>query len=530
MFANAFKFDRRFWLANLMELFERWAYYGVRVGLSIYIVSAASIGGLEFTHIQKGQIYSAWALIQSILPILTGGYADRYGYRRIVLISVLAKVAGYILMATQHSYWGFLGGCVLLASGTAIFKPAVQGTIASAVNNSNSSFGWGIFYWLVNVGGFLGSWTAGYLQMYSWTSIFYANAFIVSLNLLILIFCLPNEATLARAEERKNANLLLNKDEPDSNEKKSDQGVKNSENQIVNKSSNLTSLWKIPIETVKEMFEPRLISFLLIYSGYWAAYNQIFDTLPNFLDDWVHSSSFMVKLGEITGNKEWLNQGLAGVGIPNEWVLSINCLTFIILMLPLSWMVKNANPIFSMIGGIVLVALGTLIFGSSQLVSWSIAGIVIFSIGEMGAGPKMREYLGLISPKGKESRYMGYANLPEAIGWGFGSLVAGYWYEIYSDKHTLAKNLLRDSYGWTSARIASLSKEEILPTLQNLLHMNKYDLSNYLWVIGHPDKIWPWFVSIALTSAVGLVIHQYVFKPKGFNTLKDTQNAPELLI
>ena len=51
-------FDRKFWFANCMEFMERWAYYGVRVVLSVYIVKAASEGGLEFNHIQKGQIYS----------------------------------------------------------------------------------------------------------------------------------------------------------------------------------------------------------------------------------------------------------------------------------------------------------------------------------------------------------------------------------------------------------------------------------------------------------------------------------------
>ena len=68
-----------YWVANWMELVERFAYYGVRVVLPVFMVEVISNGGPEFTHIQKGTIYAIWALVQSFVPIFTGGLADRYG-------------------------------------------------------------------------------------------------------------------------------------------------------------------------------------------------------------------------------------------------------------------------------------------------------------------------------------------------------------------------------------------------------------------------------------------------------------------
>ena len=74
-------FGHVYWLANWMELVERFAYYGVRVVLPVFMVAAFEQGGPELTQIQKGNIYAVWAVVQSFVPILSGGFADRYGYK-----------------------------------------------------------------------------------------------------------------------------------------------------------------------------------------------------------------------------------------------------------------------------------------------------------------------------------------------------------------------------------------------------------------------------------------------------------------
>ena len=70
-----------FWIANGMEMLERLAYYGLRTVLPIYMVLSVQSGGPEFDHVQKGLIFFWWAAVQSFLPVFTGGYADRYGYK-----------------------------------------------------------------------------------------------------------------------------------------------------------------------------------------------------------------------------------------------------------------------------------------------------------------------------------------------------------------------------------------------------------------------------------------------------------------
>jgi MFS family permease len=104
--------------------------------------------------------------------MFSGGFADRYGFKKTIAFSVAVKAIGYLLMATQREFWLFLFGCCVLAFGTAIFKPGVQGTMCQVLSKKTSSVGWGTFYMLVNVGGFLGPPLAHFLYGISWPESF----------------------------------------------------------------------------------------------------------------------------------------------------------------------------------------------------------------------------------------------------------------------------------------------------------------------------------------------------------------------
>ena len=231
-----------------MEMFERFAYYGVRTVLPTYMVLSISQGGPEFSHTEKGIIYMWWAALQSWLPVLFGGYADRYGYKNTIAVSIALKVAGYLVMAHMLSFWGFFAGCMLLATGTALFKPGVQGTLANVMPEKNASVGWGIFYQLVNIGGFLGPVLAGVLRLMDWQYVFYSCAGIVSLNYLMLLTYKDPAPADGKKDERPPLQVLA--------------------------------------QTFRGLVRPKVLVFIVLFSGFWFMFNQIFDILPNFLDDW----------------------------------------------------------------------------------------------------------------------------------------------------------------------------------------------------------------------------------------------------
>jgi len=176
-----------FWVCGGMEMVERLAYYGVRQVSSLYATDAASNGGLGLEGTDVGIIFLFWALMQSFVPVLTGGISDRVGYKETIFASTVIKILGYLLMAWFPSFWGFMAGAMVLAFGTGIFKPGIQATIVKSTNRQNSSMAWGVFYQTVNIGGFIGPLLAAQLRQLEWSHVFYACAAIIALNFLLLL-------------------------------------------------------------------------------------------------------------------------------------------------------------------------------------------------------------------------------------------------------------------------------------------------------------------------------------------------------
>ena len=106
-----------YWMLNVIEMFERQAYYSVRSVVALYIMQADDPHGLHFTAAQKGTIYSLWFVFQSLLPTFTGGFADRYGYKKTLTVAITLNVLGYIMMGTLTSYVGFCLAIIVLATG-----------------------------------------------------------------------------------------------------------------------------------------------------------------------------------------------------------------------------------------------------------------------------------------------------------------------------------------------------------------------------------------------------------------------------
>src|SRR5512142_2557367 len=176
-----------FWVVGGMEMVERLAFYGVKAVSALYATAPKVEGGLGVSATTFGDILMLWALTQSILPALIGGLADRFGYKRTIFVSTFVKILGYLVMARFPTYLVFFAGALLRATGTAIFKPGIQGTLVHITKPENSSLAWGFFYQLVNVGGWIGPLLAAFMRSrLSWTSVFYTCAAIIACNFVLL--------------------------------------------------------------------------------------------------------------------------------------------------------------------------------------------------------------------------------------------------------------------------------------------------------------------------------------------------------
>ena len=69
-------YNKTFWIASGMELFERWAWYGLFAVLALYLTGSTDEGGLGFTHTEKGQIMGIVTAILYLLPMICTSTSD----------------------------------------------------------------------------------------------------------------------------------------------------------------------------------------------------------------------------------------------------------------------------------------------------------------------------------------------------------------------------------------------------------------------------------------------------------------------
>ncbi|MBI2420094.1 MAG: MFS transporter, partial [Ignavibacteriales bacterium] len=245
-------------------------------------------------------------------------------------------------------------------------------------NESNSTLGFGIFYWSINLGAFIFPLLLiPYLKSISWSYIFIMAA--VGTGWLLIL------------------NFFAYKEPP--------------------RPASTKSLGQVLIGAVKVLLDFRFIIMIVIYSGFWVLYFQQFDSVLWYLKAYVDMTPVNAVINSFLGlfvqNPQWKFDA--------EHVTVINGGTIILLQMVVSNFVKNKKALPTMIGGIALGTVGIGILAVSTNAWVFIAGMVIFSIGEMTAHPKFISYVGLIAPEENKALYLGYSFLYGVIG----SAIAG---------------------------------------------------------------------------------------------------------
>ncbi len=144
------KFSAQFWLVIMFEFFERGSYYGMMSFISVYFTDTLNIPK-ESVGVIKGVIQP----LLYFLPILSGAIADRFGYRKMLMIAFTVMGGGYFLTSQMTTYTSVFIALVVMGFGAGLFKPIISGSIARLTDKSNSSMGFGIYYWSINLGAFL---------------------------------------------------------------------------------------------------------------------------------------------------------------------------------------------------------------------------------------------------------------------------------------------------------------------------------------------------------------------------------------
>ncbi len=476
------KFPRTFWIANSMELFERWAWYGLFAVLALYLTQSTDTGALGFTQAQKGDMMGTVTALLYFLPLFTGALADRFGYKKMLLIAFVIYGSSLLLMGNVRSYSGVYGAFLLVALGAALFKPIVSATVAKTTDETTSSIGFGIFYMIVNIGGFVGPVFSSKLRhIYGWHIVFIMAASAIAVNILLALFFYKEPG----------------------------------------REKNMESFWssvgKSLTNIIKALGDIKLTVFLIIMIGFWTMFNQLFYTLPNFIDQWVDTqmiyqwiARFSPDIAAAVGTK----QGT----IAPEMMVNLDAGFIIIFQILISSLVMRFKPVNAIISGIMVVSVGIGLAFATSNGFYVILGIFIFAIGEMASSPKFTEYIGRIAPQNKEALYMGTSFLPVAVGNKLAGWFSGPVYQSMSDKVSLLEHEVARRGLDIPAISKSFTQNDYMKRAAELLHTDQHGLTQMLWNTYHPYKIWMIFSAIGVVTIIALFLYNIFVLGKAAKT------------
>ena len=374
-------FQPPFWVANFTEIFERVAYYATTAVLAIYLTEQ-----LHFSSVLAGTLQGIAGFVVYALAILAGTLADRFGFRRTLLLAYLLLTIGYFLLGSLETSWmaplrhaigdKWLVSLVLLVPslGPGLVKPVVAGTTARASSENVRSLGYSIYYTLVNIGGTVGPLMAWVVREKMGWGI--ANVFRFAALSVFLMFWVT----------------LIFYREPG---KPDDERVASIGRAFLNMFIVLGNL--------------RYVTFLLISSGFYIVYWQIFISAPVFLRRYVNPNADVDRILSLEGATIICFQIL--VAYLTQKIPAVQAIAIGFLIAACSWILLAVHP-------------STFAFGVL---------LVILALGELLQASRYYEYCSRLAPPGQQGLYMGYAFLPIAIGYLVGGWLGGFLGKEFGD-------------------------------------------------------------------------------------------------
>ena len=435
-------YSRAFWVSNTVEMFERMAYSAIFIVITLYLSNTLGFNDLEASMISglfSGGLY--------LLPIFTGAYADKIGFRRALIIAFTLLTVGYLGLAMLPTFlqsaglveygevtrftglpdsslrWIIVPIMIIIVVGGSIIKSTISASVAKETTSENRARGYSIFYMLVNIGSFSGKSIIDPLRHLigeqAYITINYFSAFMTLAALLAVIFLYRSVHTAGEGK----------------------------------------SMRDIGAGFVRVFTNWRLVALIIIVTGFWIVQQQLYATMPKYVIR------------------------MAGEAARPGWIANVNPLVVVCCVGFITRLMAKRSAITSITIGMFLIPLsatlmafgnllGNDIFtGISNITLMMIVGIVFQALAECFISPRYLEYFSLQAPKGEEGLYLGFSHLDSFLSSIFGFGISG----ILLTKYCPDPALFESRAAWEAAS-------------------------------ANAHYIWYYFAAIGLISAISLLI------------------------
>jgi dipeptide/tripeptide permease len=364
-----------FWTANVIEILERFVFYGIYFSFGIYMAS------LGYSRNQLGIVQTIFLLFSYVIPLFSGTFADRFGFKRVLIVSYLAYLPSVLLLTLTKSFSGIALTMLSIGLAAGIFKPLISGTVRATTDRTNATLGFGIFYAMVNLGGSLGPIVAGKLRVISWDLAFKVSVAAVGLMLLVT--------------------LLFYKEPPRERE-----GV----------------TLKAKFRDIGVALSDLKFSLFLLLLGvfFWIPFWAFFNLCALYVDANVDTAKLYLALRGVFGASvaDFLSRDVDGVRRVMGETISHTGYIIVVFQLFVSRISERFKAMPSFLFGLFICAIGFVVMGLAYVSAPALVflGIFLFAVGEMISSPRIQEYITWMAPKEKAGLYMGSNFLAVAVG------------------------------------------------------------------------------------------------------------------
>lgn len=389
--ADRSPFPRVFWVANLIEILERFSYYGIYFGFGVYMTS------LGYSRDQLGIVQTIFLLLSYVTPLFSGTFADKYGFKKMLIVSYAAYLPSILLLIFTKSFSGIALTMLSIGFAAGIFKPLISATVRATTDRTNSTLGFGIFYAMVNVGGSLGPVIAGRLRVISWDYAFYTAAAAIVVMFFITVFFYKEPP---REIEGKSIGEKLG-------------------------------------EIGHTLADLKFSTFLLLLGVFfWIPFWAFFNLCALYVDKNLDTAQLYLTLKGVFGSSvaDFLSHEEGGVRRVMGETIAHTGYIIMILQIFVAKIFEKFKAIPSFLFGLAVMAGGFVVLGLAHVAGATLVflGIALFAAGEMISSPRIQEYITWIAPKEKAGLYMGSNFLATGVG-AFSGLIYTSLYGRFAD-------------------------------------------------------------------------------------------------
>jgi dipeptide/tripeptide permease len=366
-------FRPSFWVANFTELFERLAYYGPQAVLAIYLHEH-----LGLTVEQSTWLIGYYGFVVWFMPIVGGALADRFGFRNTLAAAFFVLAIGNFLLGSLSAPWmaGVRNALPLFAlmhllmlipaMGPAVVKPVVVGTTARAADENVRTIGYSIYYTVVNVGAAIGPLMASMVRR----SVGVENVFRVSAAVTLAMAVVTLLFYREPAQEAGGGQVRT----------------------VAQTFKNL----------VRVLGDVKFVTFLVIFSGFWVVFWQMYLALPIYVRTYVNPDANI------------------------DALLAVEATTVIAGTFLVNYLTRKVPPFLAIIAGVLISSLAWLFLTVGSSTPFIVGALIVLALGEVVQAPRYYEYMSRLAPPGQQGLFMGYAFLPIGIGYLIGGRTAGW--------------------------------------------------------------------------------------------------------